>query len=364
MSVLLMEGFEGLGTTTGVGAAAAFNTRFRRRGYFGSYPSANFGHLEAGYNAIGYAYSWGDPFATGEWNYMFPENQYGKTLIVGLRFKTSSSTQSEDRTFISFHSVSVLGTFENSQFQLNIVDQNKFRIKLGAVVTLATSGVVLTTDTWYHLEWKVLIHPSAGSYDLKLDGSTILSASGIDTQDSDGNVGFIRFSSQRSGTPETQFLLDDLYVLNSDGSINNDFLGINTVIRAYYPDADASPNDFTPSVGVDHYALVDEAEEDFADYLDGVTATNREAFSMQPVGSGSFKAVMQEALVKVNSAGVRNIRNVVESGATTSNGASVGISDADDPVAVRRILETDPDTGLFWTESGINAAEFGMEVQT
>lgn len=363
MSVLVMEGFEGLGTTTGSGGASAFNTRFKRRGYYGAYLDANTGYLQTGYNGQGYAFSWGN-FTTGAWNVDLPSNQYGKTLVVGFRFKTSNSTQIEDRPLVSIHSYSVVGTFENSQMTVSLVDNNKLRIKRGAVVILDTTGVILTTDTWYHFEWKVLVHQSAGSYDIRIDGSSVLSASGLDTQDSDNAINFIRFGSQRSGGALTEALMDDLYILNSDGSVLNDFLGVNNVVRVYYPDADAGPNQFTPSTGVDHYALVDETDEDFADYLDGVTATDREAFSMQPVGSGTFKAVMQEALIKTNSSGVRNVRQVVESGVTTSNGTTKAISDPNNPVALRRILETDPDTSLSWTEAGINAAEFGVEVQT
>lgn len=363
MSLLLMEGFEGLGTTTGSGGASSFNTRFKRRGYYGSYLDGNIGYLQPGYNGIGYAYSWGT-FAIGEWDWAFPSNQYGKTLIIGFRFKTSDSVQVEDRSMVSLHSISVLGTFENSQMTVSLVDNSKLRVKVGAVVTLDTTGAILSPDTWYHFEWKAYIHPSAGSYDLRIDGSTVLSGSGIDTQDSDNHIGFVRFSSIRGGGLLTEALMDDLYIMNSDGSTLNDFLGTTPVVRVYYPVSDAGPNDFTPSTGTDHYALVDETDEDFADYLDGVTATDRESFLMQSVSAGTYKAVMQEVLVKTNSVGVRNIRQVVESGSTTSNGTSTPISDPNNPVALRRILETDPDTGSSWSEAGINAAEFGVEVQT
>ena len=62
---------------------------------------------------------------------------------------------------------------------------------------------------------------------------------------------------------------------------------------------------------------------------------------------------------KKSDAGVRSVKQQVRSGGTDYDGDTTAL--ATDYETHCEIAETDPDTAVAWTESGVNAAELGVE---
>ena len=52
----------------------------------------------------------------------------------------------------------------------------------------------------------------------------------------------------------------------------------------------------------------------------------------------------------------------MKSGGTNSDGSSVAIGGTTFRTITPRILETDPNTSSAWTDSNVDAAEFGVKV--
>jgi hypothetical protein len=70
-------------------------------------------------------------------------------------------------------------------------------------------------------------------------------------------------------------------------------------------------------------------------------------------------AAVASARARVGGGTVTNAKLGIDSGATYSGGSNLGPNSQFGPI--NRILETDPDTGLEWLESGFDAAEIVLE---
>lgn len=279
-------------------------------------------------------------------------NDATKTMGFALQLTNSSAWD---------HFYLYLGDGPNSpHIKVFLNSSQKLDFYLGS--TLKQSGTTtLSLNTWYYIEIKSTIDNSNGSYELKIDGITEYSDSGIDTKYlGDANWNRLDFYVS-SGPASGDILVDDLYVTDSSGSVNTGFLG-DTHIETLFPNSDAGTNQWTTSTGTDHYALVDDNPMDDSSYLEDDTSGNRELFDMDSLtGSGSIVATVSNVTYAVTDAEVINIKPVIKSGTTTTTGSSSVIASTDWSKQVE-IYEEDPDTTSAWTKTAVNAAQFGFEV--
>lgn len=237
-------------------------------------------------------------------------------------------------------------------------------VKRGTTV-LATGTTPLTTATWHYIEFKGVIDDTLGSYELKIDGVVVLSASNIDTRNA-GTTGqwtalVFRCSSQDQW-------IDDLYLLDMSGPAPyNDFLGA-IRIEPLYPVTDAvsigSNQGLTPSTGTDHGALVDETTPNTTDYNASAVIGAKDTYQLTNppalyagVGILGIHALAYAWKLDV---GPGKINVVVR-----TNGV-----DYDSPV-IKQVTfarysyhpwALNPNTGVAWTEADIAALQAGMKV--
>jgi hypothetical protein len=157
--------------------------------------------------------------------------------------------------------------------------------------------------------------------------------------------------------------LDDVYLCDTSGSRNNDFLGDVRVVT-FRPDADTAQGDFTPSSGSVHYALVAEAPDDDGDasYVESGTVGHKDLYGYQDL-TGTPAAILALQLATVarqDDARSRRLRAVLKSGATTANGVTRGLGTSYALYDDR--FEVDPATGTAWTKAGVDALEAGLQV--
>ena len=139
-------------------------------------------------------------------------------------------------------------------------------------------------------------------------------------------IAMVRFSNHHISSGNRHTLrLDDVYVCDTSGSRNNDFLGDVKVVTLR-PNADTAQADFTPSAGSVHYSLVAEAPDDDGDatYVESGTVGHKDLYGYQDL-TGTPAAIMAVQLATVarkDDAGSRSLRAVLKSGATTANGAT------------------------------------------
>jgi hypothetical protein len=236
-------------------------------------------------------------------------------------------------------------------------------VRRGTTV-LATSASVITAGLWHNIELKVIVHNSAGAYELKVDGVSLLSASGVDTRAGATNdyANRIRLLGPVGGA-NTGFLYDDFRVNDDSGSApNNTFLGDRKVFTLF-PTAEGDTNNFTPSTGTDNSAMVDESGMDSdSTYVESAVSNDRDLYGVTDMtGVTTINAIQHNIICRKTDVTDFTIEPVTKSGATTDvgGGQTVGSTSYTNKY---RIQETDPDTGVAWTDGGIDAAQFGYDV--
>jgi hypothetical protein len=226
----------------------------------------------------------------------------------------------------------------------------------------ATGATVLAQDTWYYLEWRLTIHNSTGSFEVRLNGVTEITGSGLDTQNTANAFATQLYwhSPAVSGT----IGFDDIYV---------DSAAFAGPIRIWtgIPNGNGNSSDLVGSDGnsTDNYLLVDDTmTEGFAngdtDYVqsDVVGDHDTYAFPSMPTVPSSIYAVDSRLAARADDAGARGIRHVVRSGGADNEGTTRALTSS--YVYYSDLREVDPATAAAWTEAGVNAMEMGMKVQS
>lgn len=231
----------------------------------------------------------------------------------------------------------------------------------GTVIEQTAEGVI-AAGTTYHVEVKFAINDSTGSYEVKLDGVTVLSGSGVDTRNGAPTT-WDRFYVGYGGASSysSQYGIDDLYLGYDDGD-GFDLLG-DCRVDTLFPTGAGASADFTPSAGA-NYECVDEASTDGdTTYVSSDTSTDLDLYAFGDLSHdpAAIHAVQIVSVTRKEDSGTAVLQTKSRVGGTTRDaGASFG--PATSYAMTRVILDEDPDTAAAWTQSGINAAEFGLEV--
>jgi len=344
MALLWIEGFECMGSTDGAAPSPSgvVERKYPSSAYPGSYVVLRPGRIAG--HSLEFTAGWPDirtkPLTTSA------------MMVVGFGYY-----------FTTLQNGKIIGLYDGSQqgINLRLTAAGELAIYRDNTLLGTTSGLGLTTTTWYYIELKVVCNDTTGSYEVRVDGGNVLSASSVDTK-AGGNTYHNRF--QMVGQGSGQCRIDDIYILDGSGSANNDFLGKRRVVGLFPTSDVTSYRDFTCSSGSDHYALVDENPvNDDTDYVEDATAGHKDLWNHSALsGTGTSIAGIQiNTMVRETDATSVGLYSLIKSGTTESTGTSEVIASATYR-NLGRISETDPDTGVAWTVAGLNAAQFGVQV--
>mgnify|MGYP000955464631 CR=1 FL=1 len=278
-----------------------------------------------------------------------------QTWVLGFAIKVNGIGGNAVAPLCSFYDGGILQLGVYREFNGSI------SVKRGST-TLGTTDIVFPMATWVHMAVKVKIHSSEGAVEVRINGSSAaaLKLSGINTQNtSNATANTIAFGAIATGTPQLASIIDNLYILDGTGQVNNDFLGEVSVI-AHSPTGDGTSSTWVPSAGTDHYALVDESPGSAADYITG-SSGDRDLFTFSPEDLTGFtiKGVVLKALAKKTDSGDAGLLLVAKSGETVLQGAANVLSQ--DDMYYSQAIEMDPNTNNAWTPESLAAAEFGVE---
>lgn len=338
MALLFIEGFDAYGTTdnvTPVGMARKWSD-----GSVSSFSRVRAGRL------------------TGKSMSLDPGNGVGfviaatQTLILGFGFNAKTANLAES-SIVEFRDGSTIG------INLRRQTTGEWSIYRGTTHLATTSGDALPADTWCYVELRVKVDNSAGEYELRVNGNLLLSATSVDTQGgSNAYTDTIRLvATNVSGVWQWY---DDLYLIDETGSTNNTFLGP-VKVETIFPSADNTVA-CTPSTGVNNYAVVDDnAVNDDTDYVTG-DATDADLYDYPSVDSNVIFGLMVNTVCRETDASPLDIVQLAKSGSTTGSSAAETIGSTS-YVMRKAIFEENPDTSSAWTNSEVNAAQFGFEIQ-
>lgn len=277
-------------------------------------------------------------------------------LVVGFAINHSTAAQftlvALYETGISGSHVSVIALSDGSiRVQRN--DSNP--------VTLGTSAPgVFAFAAWQYVEVKAIWGDTTGAVEVRVNGTTVLTLTNVDTNNG-GTTGFTQIGLPSSIAASGTRLYDDFYVLDTNGTTNNDFRG-DCRVDAYYPTSEGTTQQWTPTPAGTHYTTVDEAAPSATDYVESSTAGAVELFGFNDLVNvpAQIFGVQANSCVLKNDAGARQINNATRIG--TTNYFSGNLSVSDSALYSSSLWDVSPATGTAWTRAEINAAEFGVRL--
>lgn len=274
----------------------------------------------------------------------------GATFVVGFYFKPTTLGGS----------ARIIATFLDSgsqQCEIRVNTSGTLSVtRNGSALTDGTSTNTLTLDAEYFLEWKVTIANSisAGTCVVRLNGTDWITVATSQDLQATANASANAFRLGGNAT-SVSYVADDFYL--TDGTT---FLG-DVRVDVLYPNGAGNYQDWTPSSGTDHAALVDETAPNTSDYLTGGAAGTKETLALGSTGSsGTVIGVQVCNAVAKSDAGSSTVKNLIRSGSTDANGADYNPSTS--YLYNISMHETDPATSSAWTISAVNALEAGVEV--
>jgi hypothetical protein len=125
----------------------------------------------------------------------------------------------------------------------------------GTEIGISTRAIGI--GIWYYVEIKVLIS-NTGAVEVRVNGDAWIKETGVDTQYtsfSSANVFNVQ-SVAGAGT----FYVDDVYIADTEGEINNDFLG-DVRVKCLFPNGTGTSNTWHPHTA-NNYTLVDDVTPD------------------------------------------------------------------------------------------------------
>jgi len=274
-------------------------------------------------------------------------------MITGFNFQLSGGPTIQ-RTLLVF--VEVGGNDSVDGMNVRLENSGELSVYRGGTNIATTSGLGLTGSTWYHLTFDVTLGNSPnGAYELKIDGSTVLSGSSMDTQSgSTQEFRWVRLWANNN----VNVTWDDWWI---DNATNHG----EARVHAIYPDAAGDDTDWTPDSG-NNYDRVNETDgiDEDTSYVESGTSLDTDLYNYDSLPTGVLSDVVGIQIntdARTTNAGFQTLETVCKSGTTESNDAGTPLSGVNWRHCYR-IMEQDPDTATAWTSSGLNSAQFGMEV--
>jgi hypothetical protein len=347
------------------------------------------------------------------------------TLIAGFAFQLTGSPVAS-APIISFLDGNT------SQIGLLITSTGNFQFFRGGGLAAGYSALLgsqtsyaLSFSTWHYLEVKVTIDGSAGVAELKVDGNYIIQLSGQNTKatsnaSASALVLGVIFN---NGTEQVEYY-DDLYLLNTSGSVNNTYLG-DVKIQASFPTGNGTLNNYTQNAAswvastvmftdqqiidsngnlqrvtnftgddktgsspptwstgalgstttdnhvtwtliqkapLSNYNFINEPlPDDNQSYLSDATVSDQDRYTFGAVSGASVFGVAVNMRAQKDDSATRSIRSVTKSSTTVAdNGTDFPLAE-NAYTPYQGFFEVDPNTTTAWTISGVNAAEFGIK---
>lgn len=284
---------------------------------------------------------------------------YNATFVVGFAFMLGSSYNAT--TIAAFMSDAAV-TFH---VLMGVDTNNAIVMRKGDGTVLVTSANnVLTPGVFAYVELLVTLSDTVGVVTVKVDGIQVGTFNG-DTKNGGTNTLLESFGFFASSGPSgTFFYVDDFYLCNAAGAVNNTFRGDSSVLTRF-PDGNGNYSQGVGSDGnsVDNYLLVDEQPPNTTDYVAFAATGDKDSYTFQDVPAGTVFGVQQAMYAAKSDAGARTMRNIQRIAGVDFNGVDHALGVTPAYAAKLDMIQVSPATGVFWTTSEVNGAEFGTEAR-
>jgi hypothetical protein len=270
------------------------------------------------------------------------------TKTVGFSMKVSTLPVSQGGICVLFDA----GTAQCS-LRLNPDGTISVYRSTNTTLTGGTSTLAIIAGAVNYIEWKVTISDSisANTCVVRVNGVEWVNVTAGQDVKATANSTVNQF--RLSAASNSNYDFDDVYV--TDGTT---FLGDSKgVVRR--PTANGTTNQFTPSAGSNYECVDDTAPDDDTTYNLSSTAGHIDLFTFPALSStpNVIHGVKVGFAVRKDDAGEASVAAVCRSGGTNYFGSTVACGTT--YTYVEHIWELNPATSTAWTQSSLEAAEFG-----
>jgi hypothetical protein len=234
----------------------------------------------------------------------------------------------------------------------------------GGSAELTREYLTIPTNAWHHIQVKFKLDQTTGYVVVRFNELEIINITNQDTRFYSGTTNWLQTYLGHNSGGTTH--IDDLYICDLTGSINNDFLGDLEVITLF-PDGNGTTSDFTGSDAdsTDNYLHVDESTpDDDTSYVEDETIDNVDLYTIDNFTGTptAIHGVQVVSYVKKTDSQSRHSRNLIRTGGTNYEGADYNLTTAYDFNI--DIWEENPNTATAWTPTDINGLEIGLTVES
>lgn len=281
-----------------------------------------------------------------------------QTIIVGVAIYIEAACP-------DFNSDCKLIDFKDSgttQVSLDLTNDGQLKIKRNGVL-LATAGFTIPTATYVYIEAKVLIATgTGGSVVARLNGASTSTHSSLNTS-ATGNAyaGSVRIGSVASGDSNASMRFDDVYIADTTGSYNNDFIGDVRIYAVFADGAGDSTQLALTGAATNWQAISENPPNSDTSYVASATVTDKDLYNYATVPTAAIiPAVVVWLRARKDSGGTRSVRGLSKlSGTEVDSGADVPLNTT--YTFHLELFERDPATNA-WTGTNFNSSQFGVKV--
>ncbi len=224
---------------------------------------------------------------------------------------------------------------------------------------LASSIATVARGVWNYLELYVYCASSGGVIQVRVNGVLDIDLSSQNTKQSQGDL-LTAFLAARPGTAcDAAVEVDDLYILDNSDTLNNTFLG-DVRVDLLAPNAAGSNNAMTVTGAATAWEALSDSDE--ATYVQSTATAQKTTVghsNLPSMTSPTVYGVQVVALARKTDAGSASLKGIAYSGSSTGAGATVVLTEQ--AQYQTGMINKNPNGSVQWTESTVNAAEFGVE---
>jgi len=231
----------------------------------------------------------------------------------------------------------------------------------GTQIASTPAGVL--DGNWHYVEVFATINASTGQLIVKVDGTTVINFTGNTL-----NTGIVttidalRFRTGKyNASPNAVISIDDLYICDATGAVNNTFLG-DVRVQSLVPNAAGTYTQLAPAGAGSNYANVNEIPYNDATYNSSATVGQRDTYALSDLAASTSTVLGMQSVAHMqkSDAGIANGKVTLLSGGALYYDTTQSLSTS--ASAYTQLRETDPATAVAWTVAAANGLEAGMEV--
>ncbi len=283
------------------------------------------------------------------------------TIFVGFGYYPGDAAAKTDLRFY--------GDNGNTIHTVLRIVSGQVQVLRGSTRIDAYAGTPIVAATWNYIECKIKLGDSPnGIAVVWVNGVEVINLATTDTKNAGTKtvIDGLEFCHTTANGASTNYI-DDVYVLSGDSTAPNDRLGVVSIATLLVNGAGAV-TEWTPSTGSNYQNVDDTAiGGDFANYNSAAAGSSGlvDTYTMEdlPVGTVTVHGVGVIVQARKSNSGPRGVAPLVYAGGTEYDQAAKtqpGTFLSETSQYVAAYLGLNPATGVAWTPTSVNNAEFGM----